>query len=65
MIAVLIALLLWATTATPGISRLRLDYQPFDVSTPLLILRFLTPAAWFIALTSLLCVKGKRLVSTR
>jgi hypothetical protein len=65
MLVVLVTLLLWAATAIPGIFRLRLDYRPFHVSTSLLILRFLTPAVWFIALTSLLCVKGKRVVPTR
>ena len=66
MFVVLVTLLLWAATAIPGIFRLPLDYyRPFHVSTSLLILRFLTPAAWFIALTSLLCVKGKRVVPTR
>lgn len=65
MFVVLVTLLLWAATAIPGIFRLRLDYRPFHVSTSLLILRFLTPAVWFIVLTSLLCVKGKRVVPTR
>lgn len=65
MFVVLVTLLLWAATAIPGVFQLRLDYRPFHFSTSLLILRFLTPAAWFFALTYLLCVKGKRLVPTR
>jgi len=60
MFVVLVALLLWTAAAVPGVFRLRLDYQPFHLSTTLLILRFLTPAAWFIALTSLLLVEAKR-----
>jgi hypothetical protein len=62
MFVVLVTLLLWAASAIPGIFRLRLDYRPFHVSTSLLILRFLTPAAWFIALASLLCVGKRRVV---
>ncbi len=62
MFVVLVALLLWTAAAVPGVFRLRLDYQPFHLSTTLLILRFLTPAAWFIALTSLLLVEAKRAV---
>ena len=37
-----------------------LDYRTFDLSTALLILRFLTPAVWFIALTSLFLARVKR-----
>ena len=62
MFVVLVALLLWAATTIPGICRLPLDYRAFHVSTTLIILRFLTPAAWFIVLTFLLCVEPKRVV---
>jgi hypothetical protein len=62
MFVVLFALILWGATTIPGIFRLRLDYRAFHVSTTLLILRLLTPAAWFIALTSLLCVGKRRVV---
>jgi hypothetical protein len=58
MFIVLVMLLLWAATAIPGIFRLRLDCRVFHLSTTLLILRFTTPAAWFIALTYLLFVEG-------
>lgn len=62
MFVVLVTLLLWGATTTPGLFRLQLAYGAFPVSTTLLILRFLTPAAWFIALTSLLCVGKRRVV---
>ena len=62
MLVVLVALLLWSAVAVPSVFRFGLDYRAFDLSTALLILRFLTPAVWFIALTSLLLVRAKRVV---
>ena len=61
---VLVALLFWAAIATPGIFRIRFDYR-VDLSTTLIILRFLTPAAWFVALTWLLYLKAKRVAVAR
>ncbi len=60
MIAVVIALLLWAASDTPRIFRASFGYRSFDLSTVLLVVRFVTPAAWFVALALLLCVKAKR-----
>jgi hypothetical protein len=65
MFVVLVALLLWAATSTPSVFRLRIDYRASHLSTTLLILRFLTPAAWFTLLTSLLLVKARRVVSCK
>jgi hypothetical protein len=62
VVAVIVALLLWGATTIPGMFRLRLDYRAVNVSTTLLILRFLTPVAWFTALMYLLC-RGKKRVS--
>lgn len=62
---VLVALLLWAATSTPDVFRLRIDYRASHLSTTLLILRFLTPVAWFILLTSLLLVKARRVVPSK
>jgi hypothetical protein len=61
MFVVLVALLLWAATSTPGAFRLRIEYRAFHLSTTLLTLRFLTPAAWFTFI-SLLLVKAGRVV---
>jgi hypothetical protein len=62
MLVVLVALLLWSAVAVRSVFRFGLDYRPLDLSTALLILRFLTPAVWFIALTSLLFARAKRVV---
>ena len=59
MVVVLVALLLWSATAIPGVFRLRLDDQSL-LSATLLIVRFLTPVAWFIALTPLLFLRTRR-----
>ena len=63
MCVLVITLLLWTASDTPSIFRDPLDYRPFDTSTALLVLRSVTPAAWFIALASLVCVKAKRVKS--
>src|SRR4029077_4068008 len=65
MFVVLAALLLWAAAPTPGVFRLRIDYRASHLSTTLLILRFLTPAAWFTLLTSLLVVNVKCVVPSK
>lgn len=62
MFVVLAALLLWAAVATPSVFRLRLSYQAFGLSTTLVILRVLTPAAWFTALTGLTLMQAKRVM---
>ncbi len=62
MLVVLVALLLWAAATVPAVYRIRFDDRTFHLSTRLLILRFATPAAWFIALTSLLLMRAKRFV---
>jgi len=59
MFGVLLALLLWTTEAIPMMFRLRLDSQPSDTFATLLVLRFLTPAAWLVALTFLLLCQRK------
>jgi len=62
ILVVLVTLLLWSTTTIPAIFRLRLGCRALHVTTILVILRFLTPAAWFVALTSRLCIGRKRVV---
>jgi hypothetical protein len=59
---VLAVLFLWAATAISG-DALRWWFRVggFDRSGILLMLRFLSPAAWCIALACLLIVKAKRL----
>ncbi len=59
MFVVLVALLLWAVTGTPGIFRVRLEHGFFRASITLLLVRFLTPVACVVALTSVLSVKAK------
>jgi hypothetical protein len=63
MLVVLVALLLWSAVAVRSVFLIRLDYRHFDLFKVLLILRFLTPAVWSIALTSLLVARAKRVVS--
>ena len=60
MLVVLVSLLLWSAVAVRSLFWIGLDYRTFDLSTALLILRFLTPAVWFIALTSLFLARVKR-----
>ena len=62
MSVVLVALLLWTAAVIPSIFRLRLDYRAFNLSTTLLILRLMTPVAWFIVLTSLSLARAKRVL---
>ena len=59
MLVVVVALLSWSAVAVSSVFRFGLDYRPFDLPTALLILRFLTPTGWFIALTSLLLARAK------
>lgn len=58
MVVVLVALLLWSATVIPGVFRLRLNDQAL-LSATLLIVHFLTPVVWLIALTSLLFLRTK------
>jgi len=60
MLVVLVPLLLWSAVAVRSVFRLQLDYPVFHLSTALLVLRFLTPALWFVALTCLLLAKVRR-----
>jgi hypothetical protein len=62
MVVVLVALLLWSATVIPGVFRVRLEDQAL-LSATLLIVHFLTPVVWIIALTSLLFLKAKRVTS--
>ena len=50
MVSVLLTMLLWAATAIHSLLLLRLYPLSFDV---IVLLRFLTPVAWFLALTCL------------
>lgn len=58
MSVVVFALLLWTATALPAVFRLRLD-ELSTVSTTLLVLRFLTPAAWLLVLVCLMLWRRK------
>jgi hypothetical protein len=62
MIVVFVAMLLWSAVGVRSVLRFSLDCSAFRLSTALLILRFITPAVWIIALTSLLFARGKRVV---
>jgi hypothetical protein len=59
MFVIVVELLLWAVSFTLSTFRVRVDLGNFHASTILLAIRFLTPVAWFIALTSLLSVQAK------
>ena len=59
MFGVLLTLLLWTTTAIQSLLRLRMEFLPSNLSGALLVLRFVTPAAWFFALTCLLLGRRK------
>jgi hypothetical protein len=62
MLVVLVSLLLWSALAVRSVFWMGLDYRSFDLSKALLVLRFLTPAVWFVALTCLLLARAKRVV---
>jgi hypothetical protein len=66
MSVVLVTLLLWSAAVIPAVFRLRPDYSAPDLlSTILLFLRFITPVAWFVFLTSFSLAQAKRVLLGR
>jgi hypothetical protein len=66
MSVVLVTLLLWSAAAIPAVFRLWPDYSASHVlPATLLLLRFVTPVAWFILLASLSLVQAKRVLLVR